>query len=738
MSDFLNKPVGQMSRSELTRLISQVISRTVPPIPANVLALADMDRPVTYPATAANGDVLTYDSAKGVVVAAPVPPVTTGTVGSDGLTPGAPVVSLVSGPGWIQAKWDPVAGTSDPVKYKVFIRSGSAPTTADATYQVAYTPQTTVVLNKLAGGTQISDTGGPYYVVVKAISFLSGLNIDSTVQNATPAPIDATVTTLSNIAAGNITSGFLNSARIAAGSIDADQLKAELALVSAMVAGDIDHGNVQFGYGALSVGGGLFTLDPSFLGIRAFQDDGVTPSFNLDSTTGNAYLKGSLDFGIGSSLDSDYIDLHEQTSTGFLTPTIRQAPHIQNAGGGSGSTTLAWSYPTLQGSCLVLVLVINDKDGTAPTPTTPTNWTLAKSERGGSSWGPGVEPMAIYVYTYDLATSVSGNMTISFGDTVYYAVQALEITGVSNGAASVDKTASNEGHTNAPDGGTTAATTQAQEIALSFIATESQALDPTTVTNGFTLYTQNAGTDSGIQQVRCTTLTKSLSATGAVNTGATTSGGATDYWIGVTITLKAAAGVPDPATPPADTVRQYAKDIGTGQTREYAIDNMGYKHDLQLPAGVLLPYAGSGAPDGFLLCYGQSLLRADYPSLFAAIGTTYGSVDGTHFTLPDMRGRIPVTLDNMGGIDANNLSMANTLGGTGGEERHTLTTSELASHTHVVKANQQTNTTTGGGATRLTNLTNSGSDSGTSDATGGDASHNNLQPYILMNYIIKY
>ena len=55
-------------------------------------------------------------------------------------------------------------------------------------------------------------------------------------------------------------------------------------------------------------------------------------------------------------------------------------------------------------------------------------------------------------------------------------------------------------------------------------------------------------------------------------------------------------------------------------------------------SGMMAAYGGSTAPSGWLLCQGQSLKRTDYSSLFAAIGTTYGSVDGTHFTLPDMRG----------------------------------------------------------------------------------------------------
>jgi len=58
------------------------------------------------------------------------------------------------------------------------------------------------------------------------------------------------------------------------------------------------------------------------------------------------------------------------------------------------------------------------------------------------------------------------------------------------------------------------------------------------------------------------------------------------------------------------------------------------------PAGATMGYAGTGAPTGYLLQNGASLLRADYPDLFAAIGTTYGSVDATHFTLPTASGII--------------------------------------------------------------------------------------------------
>jgi microcystin-dependent protein len=59
-----------------------------------------------------------------------------------------------------------------------------------------------------------------------------------------------------------------------------------------------------------------------------------------------------------------------------------------------------------------------------------------------------------------------------------------------------------------------------------------------------------------------------------------------------------------------------------------------------IPAGVIQMFGGAAAPTGFLLCDGTSYLRADYPDLFAAIGTTFGPADGTHFLVPNFSGGI--------------------------------------------------------------------------------------------------
>lgn len=77
--------------------------------------------------------------------------------------------------------------------------------------------------------------------------------------------------------------------------------------------------------------------------------------------------------------------------------------------------------------------------------------------------------------------------------------------------------------------------------------------------------------------------------------------------------------------------------------------------------GTVLPFAGSAAPIGWLLCYGQAVSRTTYANLFAAIGTAYGAGDGsTTFNVPDLRGRVAAGKDDMGGTAASRLNVSTT------------------------------------------------------------------------------
>lgn len=157
------------------------------------------------------------------------------------------------------------------------------------------------------------------------------------------------------------------------------------------------------------------------------------------------------------------------------------------------------------------------------------------------------------------------------------------------------------------------------------------------------------------------------------------------------------------------------------------------------PAGAIIMYGGTTAPTGWLLCYGQAVSRSTYADLFTAIGTTYGSGDGsTTFNVPDIRGRVVAGQDDMGGTSANRLTGqtggvdGDVLGGTGGAETHTLTTGEMPSHAHVMDISSTTGTNNqvvAIGGTYAQGLATS--------SVGGGGAHNNVQPTIILNYIIK-
>jgi len=182
--------------------------------------------------------------------------------------------------------------------------------------------------------------------------------------------------------------------------------------------------------------------------------------------------------------------------------------------------------------------------------------------------------------------------------------------------------------------------------------------------------------------------------------------------------------------------------------------------NLSTPIGSVTCFAGTGSPYGYLLCDGSSVSRDQYSALFSVIGVIYGSGDGTGtFNLPDLQSRVPVGRNL-------NQSPFTSLGLTGGEITHTLTIPEMPTHNHtgstdpagahthtlnnnttVQKTGNNTPSGLDGSANEIDNVvTLSASVNGvgdhthtfTSTTTGGSQPHNNLQPYVVLNYIIKY
>lgn len=214
------------------------------------------------------------------------------------------------------------------------------------------------------------------------------------------------------------------------------------------------------------------------------------------------------------------------------------------------------------------------------------------------------------------------------------------------------------------------------------------------------------------------------------------------------------------------------------------------------PAGIIQQFGGTSAPTGYLICDGSAVSRTTYSSLFAAIGTTYGPGNGsTTFNLPDLRGRVAVgkstdaefdAMGETGGAKTNTLTTSQLPAHTHDVDPASITTTSTGDHTHTVNPpstttssdgshkhdldgvaeNYNTDTYTGNGgdgdAGRIYDTDYAGSHdhtldiasftsgtdgahthtinvpSTTSTSVGSGSAHNNLQPYMVVNYIIKF
>ena len=169
----------------------------------------------------------------------------------------------------------------------------------------------------------------------------------------------------------------------------------------------------------------------------------------------------------------------------------------------------------------------------------------------------------------------------------------------------------------------------------------------------------------------------------------------------------------------------------------YASGNYYLDNYVLIPAGTIIQSAAINEPAGWFDCNGRTLLVSIYGDLFNAIGYTFGGSD-LSFIIPDMQGRVGIGAGSGAGLTTR------ALGSVGGEEAHTLTSSEMPSHSHSLTRRSNPDN----GAFDTDNSHEDESSAATTDrgdlgpfntnTTGGGLSHNNMQPYIVLRYLIKY
>tara|TARA_R100001079_G_scaffold59559_1_gene30484 strand:- start:632 stop:1195 length:564 start_codon:yes stop_codon:yes gene_type:complete len=162
--------------------------------------------------------------------------------------------------------------------------------------------------------------------------------------------------------------------------------------------------------------------------------------------------------------------------------------------------------------------------------------------------------------------------------------------------------------------------------------------------------------------------------------------------------------------------------------------------------GIIVPWSSASVPTGFLECDGAAVSRSTYSALFAVVGTTYGAGDGSStFNLPDLQDNVAIgksgtkALASTGG--ANTVAASGTVGGS--TANATLTTAQLASHTHEVQGQKQgtqnhASLSRYGGGSLITVATGSGQGhSHNMSATFTGSATSVVQPYLTTLYIIK-
>ncbi len=154
--------------------------------------------------------------------------------------------------------------------------------------------------------------------------------------------------------------------------------------------------------------------------------------------------------------------------------------------------------------------------------------------------------------------------------------------------------------------------------------------------------------------------------------------------------------------------------------------------------GQIMMFGGNFAPRGWAKCDGSLLSISQNQALFSILGTTYGGDGRTNFALPDLRGRAPIHAGAGPGLSNRNLGQKD------GQEAEKLTTTQLPAHSHTASCSNaegtgrspKNNVIAGSSALPFAASGTDAMSSAFIQNTGSGAAHNNMQPYLTINFVI--
>lgn len=462
------------------------------------------------------------------------------------------------------------------------------------------------------GDTEITDDAvHTRHVIARAIDTVRIAVETIQAENMATDSVDARIIRALSIVSDHIDVNSVNAGHIQAGAVSADKLAAVLILASKIIAGDPDGWRLELGDSQTPI----------------LYWDGAETGFAVsrDAVTGqsNVYLSGRVEFGNGSMIESDYVDLAEQPASGFQAPKPRQQRTWIDSGPKT-SVTAQWTSATQRGSlCLMAVFQTAVTGSTPPNCGTPAGASIVWSQTSG----------AHRLTLFQVPNSPTSRTAETFGSSAgaaRWAIALTEYTGMAAAAFDVQAVATGTGAL--ASAGTTTATTQAAELQFAVYGSPTVGFSNgkggqwTSPTNGFMKILEGDGT--GGQGIAVAT--KNATLTGPASTDITINKSVP--WIGIIATFKAAPAAGVPPVPRAGTLRVFARSRA-GYPTPHVIDSTGATY----PVG-RVPYCRVYLTADFALVgvtdvYAQSQWAVGLdPYAMAAISTSGGTF--SNITIP--------------------------------------------------------------------------------------------------------